>query len=63
MNTFILVFPLIREEMPTLDLASWLRFARPLTAVRRSGQGGIVAIRRMGRYFPCGLFCYRVDRT
>lgn len=55
------VYPLIREAVPTLGLTEWLRFARPLTGARRSGQSGIVAARREGRAFPCGLFCYRVD--
>jgi hypothetical protein len=55
------VYPLVREAVPSLDLASWLRFARQLTGTRRPGQCGIVAARREGRTFPCGLFCYRVD--
>ena len=55
------VYPLIREAVPPLDLAAWLRFARQLTGGRRSGQCGIVAARREGRAFPCGLFCYRVE--
>jgi hypothetical protein len=55
------VYPLIREAVPTLDLPGWLRFARQLTGSRRSGQCGIVAARREGRAFPCGLFCYRVE--
>jgi hypothetical protein len=40
------VYPLIREAVVTIDLATWLRFARQLTE---------------GRMFPCGLFCYRVE--
>jgi len=55
------VYPLVREAVPALSLASWLRYARPLTGSRRAGQCGIVAARREGRAFPCGLFCYRVD--
>lgn len=55
------VFPLIREAVATIDLSSWLRFARQLTAPRRAGQCGIVTVRREGRAFPCGLFCYRVE--
>jgi len=55
------VYPLIREAVPTLDLPSWLRFARHLTAPRRGGQEGIIAARREGRMFPSGLFCYRVE--
>jgi hypothetical protein len=55
------VYPLVREAFPTLDLSTWLRFARQLTGLRRGGQCGIVAARRAGRAFPCGLFCYRVE--
>lgn len=55
------VYPLIREAVPTLDLPTWLRFARHLTGSRRVGQCGIIAARREGRSFPCGLFCYRVE--
>ena len=56
------VYPLIREAVPGLALAAWLRFARQLTQVRRASVGGIVVARRTGREFPCGLFCYRVDQ-
>jgi hypothetical protein len=55
------VYPLIREAVPTLDLAGWIRFARQLIRPRRDVQGGIITIRRDGRDFPCGLFCYRVE--
>lgn len=55
------VYPLIREAVPKLSLSSWLRFARQLTGLRRGEQCGIVAARREGRVFPCGLFCYRVE--
>ena len=55
------VYPLVREAVPTLDLQTWLRFARQLTGPRRSGQCGVVAARREGRLFPSGMFCYRVE--
>jgi hypothetical protein len=55
------VYPLVREAFPALDLAAWLRFARPFTSPRRGAQCGIVAARRRSRAFPCGLFCYRVE--
>jgi hypothetical protein len=55
------VYPLVREAVPTLDLPSWLRFARRLTGSRRGEQCGIVAASREGRTFPSGLFCYRVQ--
>lgn len=56
------VFPLIREAMPEVDLAAWTNFARRLTG-RRLNSAGIIAAWREGRSFPCGLFCYRVDKT
>ncbi|MDR3539143.1 MAG: hypothetical protein P4L71_21795 [Acetobacteraceae bacterium] len=45
-----------------MALPEWLRFARLLTAPRRAGSAGIVAAQRVGRDYPCGLFCYRVDQ-
>jgi hypothetical protein len=54
------VYPLIREAMPSISLTAWLAFAKPLLN-RRATQTGIIAARRAGRAFPCGLFCYRVD--
>ncbi len=56
------VFPLIREAMPGIDLTAWTEFARRLTGRLRSN-AGIMAAWREGRPFPCGLFCYRVDKT
>ncbi len=56
------VYPLIREAIPTLQLATWLRFTRQVAATRPAGHAGIVVARRTGRLFPCGLFCYRVER-
>ncbi len=56
------VYPLIREATPTVALPEWVRFARMLTGPRRAGSAGIVAARRAGRDFPCGLFCYRVEQ-
>jgi len=55
------LYPLVREAVPSLDLPTWMRFARQLTGARRGTQCGIVAARREGRAFPCGLFCYRVE--
>lgn len=56
------VYPLIRETMPAIGLATWTEFARRLTG-RRRRTAGIMAAWREGRTFPCGLFCYRVDKT
>src|SRR4051794_31507666 len=55
------VYPLVREAVPAIDLATWLHFARQLTGSRRGAQYGIVAARRECRVCPCGLFCYRVE--
>jgi len=56
------VYPLIREAMPSVDLAAWTEFARRLTG-RRLSNAGVMAAWRKGRPFPCGLFCFRVDKT
>ena len=56
------VYPLMREAIPGLSLAAWLRFAQAAMSPRRSGQNGIIVARREGHDFPSGLFCYRVDR-
>ena len=56
------VFPLIRQVIPALDLAGWLRFARPLVNPRRPELGGIVVAQRPARPFHSGLFCYRQER-
>lgn len=56
------VYPLIRELMPTVDLNAWTDFARRVTG-RRHSNAGIMAAFREGRPFPCGLFCYRVEKT
>jgi hypothetical protein len=54
------VYPLIREVLPELSLADWLRFGRHLTEHRRDDRSGILAAWRRGRAFPSGLACYRV---
>ncbi|HTW71226.1 MAG TPA: hypothetical protein VME47_15170, partial [Acetobacteraceae bacterium] len=56
------VYPLIREAMPEVQLTAWTGYARRVTG-RRSHNAGIMAAWREGRSFPCGLFCYRVDKT
>ena len=60
-DQLLAVYPLIREAVPTLDPAAWVRFARQLTSGKRTAHAGIVAAWRQGRNYPCGLFCYRVD--
>jgi hypothetical protein len=56
------VYPLIREVTPGVGLSAWIEFARRLTGRRRSS-AGIMAAWRDSRPFPCGMFCYRVDKT
>jgi len=56
------VYPLVRETMPDVDLAAWTAFARRLSGRRRT-QAGIMAAYRQGRPFPCGLFCFQVDKA
>jgi hypothetical protein len=56
------VYPLIRQVVPTLDLAGWMRFARALVNPRRPELGGIIVATRQPRPFPSGLFCYRQER-
>jgi hypothetical protein len=55
------VYPLIREAIPGLGVAAWLRFAQTATNPRRKSNAGIIVARREGHDFPSGLFCYRVD--
>ena len=61
-DQFRSAYPLIREALPGLDLAVWLRFARQTAVARRANRAGIVAARWASRPYPCGLFCYRVDK-
>jgi hypothetical protein len=51
--------PLIRQVVPTLDLAHWSRFARRFADPKRTAQHGILVARGSLRPFPTGLFCYR----
>jgi hypothetical protein len=55
-------FPLIREALPSLGLNAWLRFARQHTLPGRSRQAGIIAARRVGQPYPCGLFAYHTEQ-
>lgn len=52
------VFPLIREAVPALDMKAWLRFARRMTNPRRTDDTGIMVVYRRSRKLPCGLFLY-----
>lgn len=55
-----LLYPLMREAVPALDLKTWLGFARRLT---RGTRAGIVAVTRRGRDMPCGAFIFRCQRS
>jgi hypothetical protein len=55
-------YPLIREALPDLDLAAWMRLARRLTDPRRATQSGILVVRRDVRRYPCGLFHYHKEQ-
>lgn len=56
------VYPLIREVVPTLDLAGWVRFANRLANPRHAERGGVMVARRDARPYPCGMFCYRREQ-
>jgi hypothetical protein len=53
------VYPLVREAVPGLELRTWVAYARKLTNPRSAPREGIVAVRRVPRPMPCGLFLYR----
>ena len=55
------VFPLLREAVPGLTLAGWLRFARRVGSPKQALRAGIVVVRRAPRPMPCGLFIWRRD--
>jgi hypothetical protein len=57
-----MVFPLAREVIPGLELKAWLSFARGITNLRRAAAGGVVAVRRVRRPLPCGMFIYRREK-
>jgi hypothetical protein len=54
-----MVYPLVREAMPGLELRVWLRFARRACAPGQAGRRGIITVVRHPRALPCGLFVYR----
>lgn len=57
-----IVFPLVREIMPSLTLPSWLRYARRLFSTRRSARSGMVVAMRGAESLPCGIFCWRREQ-
>ena len=52
------VYPLLREAIAGLTLDAWLRHAKRLATTARSGNTGIMTVRRDPRPMPCGLFIY-----
>jgi hypothetical protein len=57
-----IVFPLVREAVPGLDLKTWLGFSRRMVRRRWLPDRGIVAVRRSARAQPCGLFGYHCQK-
>jgi hypothetical protein len=55
-------FPLVRHTLPSLTLEAWLRYARRFVRPGHDPHCGILAVRRAGRPFPCGLVCYQEKR-
>jgi len=56
------VFPLVREAMPEIDLSQWRRFAHPLVDGLAPSSSGIVGLRNAAGY-ACGLLTFRVERA
>jgi len=54
-----MVFPLVREAVPGLDLKTWVAFAQKIAHPKRAAESGILAVTRAGRSQPCGVFLYR----
>ena len=54
-----LVYPLVREAEPAVDLTTWLAYARRAVKPGPGGRTGIMVATRDGHRFPSGLFCYR----
>ena len=57
-----LVYPLVREAVPTLGLKAWLSFAKQVSNPRRWTHEGIMVVQRLPRPLPCGLFIYRREQ-
>ena len=53
-----MVYPLVREVVPTLDLKTWSRIAKRIANPKRMDQAGIRVVLRSPRQLPCGLFLY-----
>lgn len=56
-----LVFPLMRQVMPTLTLDGWLRFAGRVVRTSCRARSGILVARRSGSPHFCGAVCFRHD--
>jgi len=54
-----LVYPLVREAEPAVDLAAWLAYAKRAVRTGPGGRTGIMVATRSAQRFPSGLFCYR----
>jgi hypothetical protein len=69
-DQFRTVYPLMREAIPTLSLAHWMRYARRLadtdvsatteTTKARTAKTGILVASRAGAAHPSGAVCYQL---
>jgi hypothetical protein len=52
------VYPLVQHAGVSIDLKTWLRYARPLAEPHPNARRGAITVRRVQAKLPCGLFCY-----
>ena len=52
--------PLLRAQLPELDLHRLRQFAFRLGEAGGPRRAGMLGVWRQGREFPCGIVCYRV---
>jgi len=61
-NQIAAIYPLLREALPTMTLAQWMRLARRLTDPRRGQRSGVMVAQGCNRRHASGLFHYRRER-
>ena len=62
-SALLTVYPVMREAVPPLSLAHWLRYARKVTAGRDDAPEGVLIVTRRGTPHPSGAVCYRRDHS
>ena len=62
-SAMLTVYPVMREAVPSLSLADWLRYARKVTAGRADAPEGVLIATRRGTRYPSGAVCYRRDHS